>query len=217
MAKSLIEKTAEYVRAKLGNEHTGHDWYHVERVWKMAKRLQKEESGDLELVELTALLHDLGDYKQFQFNETKGSLVLHGMMDILEIDEMTQEKILDLVSEAQYNADETKSPSSLEGKIVQDADWLEALGAIGIARTFATGGSIKRIIHDPKRRPRKKLTKKDYQERKQEGTSVNYFYEKVFKLPSMMNTKTAKAIAEKRVEYIKNFIEEFEAEWNGEK
>lgn len=217
MPYDLINKTAEYVKNKLMNEATGHDWYHVERVWKMAKKLQAEEGGDLGLVELAALLHDLGDYKQYGFDEDKGNLVLRGMMDVLEIDGKTQKKIMRIIDESQYKGDDTRAPSSLEGKIIQDADWLDALGAIGIARTFATGGRLKRVIHDPQRKPRKRMSKDDYQKRKTDGTSLNYFYEKVLKLPALMNTKAAKAIAERRVKFIENYIEEFLAEWGGER
>ncbi len=215
--QALIKKTADYVRLKLENEPTGHDWWHVERVWKMVKRIQTKEGGDLFLVELASLLHDLGDYKQHEFNEVKGSLVLHGMMDVLGLEDDLQEKIIDIIAEAQYNADETVVPKTLEGKILQDADWLDAIGALGIARTFATGGRIKRVIHDPKRKPRRKLTKDDYQHKKREGTSYNYFFEKLLKLPAMMNTKTAKEIAGPRIEFLKIYMEEFKKEWQGEK
>lgn len=217
VSQTLVQKTALYVKAKLHNEFSGSDWYHIERVWKMAKKIQKEEGGDLNLVELATLLHDLGDYKNYQFNEVKGSLVLHGMMDVLDIDEKDQEKLIKIIDEAQYNGNETKVPTTIEGKILQDADWLEALGAIGIARIFSVGGHIKRVIYDPKRKPRKTLSKKDYQLRKQEGTSLNYFYEKSFKLVKMMNTKTGREIAKKREQFLKNFIEEFLAECEGER
>jgi len=213
----LIKKTAEYVKKKLTNDPTGHDWYHIERVLRMAKRLQAEEGGDLKLIELAVLLHDLGDYKQYEFDELKGIMVLRGMMDILEIETDLQEKIIKIVDEAQYKGDATVVPQTLEGKIIQDADWLDAMGAVGIARTFSTGGRIKRVIYDPKRKPRKKLSKEDYQRRKTDGTSINYFYEKVLKLPKMMNTKTARDIAEKRAKFIENYIEEFLIEWRGEK
>ncbi len=214
---ALVRKTADYVRLKLENEPTGHDWWHVERVWKMAKIIQAKEGGDLFLIELAALLHDLGDYKQHEFNEIKGSLVLHGMMDVLGLENDLQEKIVDIVTEAQYNANETVVPKTLEGKILQDADWLDALGAVGVARTFATGGRIKRVIYDPKRKPRHKLTKDDYQHKKREGTSFNYFYEKVLKLPNLMNTKTAKKIAVSRLDFLKTYMDEFLKESAGEK
>lgn len=217
MSSEIIKKTAEYVRQKLLNEPTGHDWFHVERVWRLAKYIQKEEGGDRELVELSALLHDLGDYKQYAFNETKGSLILHGMMDILDIDEDLQEKIIKNAIESQYYGDETKPASTLEGRIVQDADWLDSLGAIGIARVFATGGNIKRVIYDPERKSRQKLSKREYQTKKQEGTSYNYFHEKILKLPKLLNTKMAKKIAANRVKFVENFLKQFKDEWEGNK
>ncbi len=217
MPSELIKRAADYVKLKLYGEHTGHDWFHVMRVWEMVKRLAAEEGGDLnmEVLELGALLHDLGDSKMYEFDERKGSLILRGMMDVLDIDEDMQKKIINIISEAQYRGDETKIPQTLEGKILQDADLLDALGAIGVARTFATGGHIKRVIYDPKRKPRTRLSKEDYLYRKTDGTSINYFYEKTFKLPEMMNTKTGKALAKKRLEFLQDFIKEFEKEWEG--
>ena len=217
MPRNLVKKTAEYVKAKLIDEPTGHDWYHVERVWRIARSLQKEEGGDRELIELSALLHDLGDYKQYDLNEVKGSFVLRGMMDVLGLDEELKSKILKIIEEAQYNADETKVPATIEGKIIQDADWLDALGAVGIARVFATGGKLRRVIHDPEKKIRKKLTKAQYQYKKTDGTSFNYFYEKTLKLPEKMNTRTAKKIAEERIKFVKIFMDQFLAEWEGEK
>jgi uncharacterized protein len=211
----LTKRTIEYVKIKLQDEYTGHDWYHAERVWKLAKRLQEEEGGDKELIELSALLHDLGDYKKYEFNEIKGTFVLRGMMDVLEIEEEKKEKILQIIDEAQFIGDDTKPPTSVEAKIVQDADYLDALGAIGIARTFATGGKIGRMLHDPNRKPRVRLSKKDYQTKKKAGTSINYFYEKSLKLPKMMNTKTGKELAQGRVECMKDFLEKFYKEWEG--
>lgn len=211
----LIRKTIEYVKAKLKDEPTGHDWHHTERVWKLAKRLQEEEGGDKEVIELAALLHDLGDYKKYAYNEIKGSFVLLGMMDVLGIEEEQKEQIAKIIDEAQFVGDDTKPPTTIEGKIVQDADWLDALGAIGIARTFATGGKIGRMLHDPNRKPRTRLSKRDYQTKKISGTSINYFYEKTLKLPKMMNTKTGKMLAQKRAECLKDFLEKFYKEWEG--
>lgn len=217
MSSELVKKTADYVKLKLYNEPTGHDWYHVERVWRTAKTLQAEEGGDLELLELAALLHDLGDYKHYDLDQSKGFLVLRAMMDILGIEETSQEKIIAIVDEAQYNGTETRAPQTVEGKILQDADWLDALGAVGIARTFATGGQIKRVIHDPRRAPRERLSKEAYRHRKIEGTSLNYFYEKILKLPEMMNTKTGKILAVERAKFVELYIKEFLEEWEGKK
>lgn len=217
MPSELIKRAADYVKLQLSGEATGHDWHHVVRVWKTSRRLQSEEGGDLELIELAALMHDLGDNHLYEFDDKKGSLVLHGMMDVLEIEEDLQEKIIKIADELRYHGDTTKPASTLEGRIIQDADWLDVLGALGVARVFATGGRIKRVLHDPNIHPRSRFTARDYQLKKAEGTSVNYFYEKVLKLPKMMNTETAKRIAAKRAKYLESFIEEFLAEWKGEK
>ena len=217
MVSGLVKKTAEYVRKKLSNDHYGQDWFHTQRVWRMATQLQTLEGGNLQLIELAALLHDVGDYKHYDFNEKKGSFALRATMDILDIDTELQQKILETIQESEYKADETKCPATIEGKILQDAKWLDCLGAIGVARTFAEGGSMQRVIHDPSRKVRKKLTKKDYQERKREGTSINHFYEKILKLPDMINTGAAKEVARRRLAFIEHFLDEFVREWEGER
>jgi len=217
MSSELVKKAAEYVKKKLASEPTGHDWYHVQRVWKMSKSLQSEEGGDVQIIELAALLHDLGDNELYEFDDQKGFFVLHGMMDVLDIEEGDQEKIIKIADELRYRGDGTKPASTLEGQIIQDADWLESLGAIGIARIFATGGRIKRMLYNPEIGVRPRFTVKDYRYKKTEGTSLNYFYEKSFKLIKLMNTKTAKKIAEKRAKYLESFIEEFLSEWKCEK
>lgn len=214
---SLVQKTAAYVRKKVYSNASGSDWYHVERVLSLAKRIQKIEGGDLELIELTILLHDFRSYKEQNFDEKRGMLALSGIMDILDIPENMQKDIHEIIFTSQYLGRETKTPQSLEGKIVQDADWLDALGAIGIARTFAAGGHINRMLHDPYKKPRKSLSKDDYLYRKTDGTSLNYFYEKLFQLPAIMNTATAKEIAQGREQFIRLYIQEFLAEWNGKK
>jgi len=217
MPEELIKKIAEFVRLKLQNEPTGHDWFHTKRVWEMTKKLQAKEGGDLELIELSAIMHDLGDTSQYEFDKIKGSLILRGMMDVLAIDPERQEKILSVIESAKYKGVDTVKPKTIEGKIIQDADYLDALGAIGIARTFATGGRIKRILHDPNRKPRRKLNWNDISYKKQEGTSYNYFFEKAFNLLDLINTPTAREIAQKRVEFLRKYLEEFDSEWKGEK
>ncbi len=214
---SLVQKTSAYVRKKVYSNASGSDWYHLERVLSLAKRIHKVEGGNLELIELAVLLHDFRSYKEQNFDEKKGMLALSGIMDILEIPDKMQKDLHDIVLHSQYLGEETKRPHSLEGKIVQDADWLDALGAIGIARTFAAGGNINRMLHDPHKKPRKFLSKDDYLHRKTDGTSLNYFYEKLFKLPALMNTSTAKDIAREREQFIRLYIAEFLAEWSGKK
>jgi len=213
MPSELFNKAVDYVKKQMSAEFTGHDWHHVERVLKIARKLQAVEGGDLELIEIGTILHDLGDYKDYEYDEEKARLVLRGMMGVLEVPVDLQEKIEKIVQEIQYRGVDTKTPTSLEAKIIQDADWLDSMGAIGIARTFATGGRIKRALHDPRRKPRNRLKADDYLHRKQEGTSLNYFYEKTLKLPEMMNTETAKRWSIPRVEFAKKYIEQFLTEW----
>ena len=215
--QDIVKRVATYVKSHLFEENTGHDWHHVKRVLRTARALHTEEGGNLMLVELSSLLHDLGDYKKHDYNERKGNLVLDAMMDILEIEREAQKQIMNIVIESQYRGEETRPPKTLEGKILQDADWLETLGAIGVARAFATGGHSGRLIHDPKIRPRTNLSTLDYQRKIKESTSLNYFFEKSLKLPDIMNTKTGKMIARQRVEFLKKFIKQFLAEWEGEK
>ncbi len=210
---ALIDKTAAYVKAKLYNEASGHDWYHVERVWKMAKKLQAVEGGDLELIELAALLHNLGDHNFYKFNEKKGSLILFGMMDIIGIEEPLKAQIIMVVAESKYAGVETKQPRTLEGKIVQDANFLDTLGAIGVARHFASGGYHGRLIYDPAVKVRNKLTRHAYEQQKDRGTSINNFYEKAFQVAELMNTGTAKELANQKVVYIKEFVSQFLREW----
>lgn len=216
MTSELIQKTADFVRLKLQSEHTGHDWYHVERVLKTARFIQSKEGGDLELVELAALLHDLGDDETHDFHQEKGSLILCGMMDILEIEEDLQNKIIKIVNESQWYGDETKAPSTLEGKIIQDADLLDSTGVIGLVRVFATGGNIGRVIYDPKRKPREFVSARDYPLKKYRGTGINQIYEKLLKIPDRLNTETAKKIVKKRTEIVGIFLEKFYKEWNCE-
>ncbi len=216
MSTELVEKAIPFVKKILHNEPSGSDWWHTKRVLAMARKIQAVEGGDLELIELAALLHDLGDYKRFEFDEAKSILVLRGMMAVLEIPDEIQKKIVNIVKEIMFVGDDTRPPSTLEGQIMQDADWLDNFGAIGIARTFAMGGCIRRAIYDPDRPVRKKLPRAVYLRNKKEGTSFNFFYEKTLKLPALINTATGKKIAQERIKFTKIFLEKFLSEWEEE-
>ncbi len=209
---SLIQKTVAFVKPKLLHDAGGQDWLHTERVWKMAQHLQAQEGGDRETIELAALLHDVGNYKHYDLNEAKGLLVLQGIMDALGIDSTKQGELLKIIDSARFRGEATLVATSLEGKIIQDADWLDSLGAIGIARNFAYGGKIGRVLHDPKRQVKQDFNHEAYVLKKHEGTSINFFFEKILKLPRMINTKTAKKIAEHRIKFIEIFLEEFNME-----
>ncbi len=212
---SLVKQTADFVKPKLLTDAGGQDWLHTERVWKMAQHLQTREGGDKEIIELAALLHDVGNYKHYDFDEAKGRLVLQGVMETLNIDQTKQKTLLQIIDDARFRAEATLVATSLEGKIIQDADWLDSLGAVGIARTFAYGGKIGRVLHDPKRQPREDFDEQIYILKKHEGTSFNFFKEKILKLPKMLNTKTAKQIAIGRTKFVEQFIDQFRVECDG--
>ncbi len=215
MQNSLVKKTAEYVRKRLENEGSGHDWEHTRRIWEMAKRLQKIEGGNLELVELASLLHCAAEHDlKKASNENIRSLTMQGVLDVLDISEEYKTEIITIAQQCRFKGDDTERPTTLEGKIVQDADWLEGLGAIGIARGFAAGGYLGRRIHDARTKAMVNVPKEEYLKRKRSGTSINYFYEKSLRLPKFLNTKTAKRVAVKRLQYLKNFLDQFMKEWD---
>jgi uncharacterized protein len=215
--KEVIEKTKEYVRQKLEGESSGHDWWHTWRVWQMAKRIAKEEKVDMFIVEMASLLHDVADYKV-----TKNSKkVFHDMQEWLVANSVKRENavaIIDVARDIGFRGGYMKkSPENLEEKIVSDADMLDALGAIGIARVFEFGGNRGFKMHDPQKMPRKFQDENEYKFQKEKGTDINHFYEKILLLKDMMNTKTAKRIAQERHDYIVQYLNRFYKEWEGKK
>jgi uncharacterized protein len=206
----------DYVKKRLQSEKTGHDWYHVYRVWHLAKYLQKQEGGDLELIELAALLHSATE-ENFIKTEDEGfrALAMQGMLDVLEISGEKKDQIIQMANESRFRGADTLKPSSIESAILQDSNWLDGLGAVGIARVFTAGGYLGRPIHDPKQLPIDRASNEQFQRRKREGTSYNYFFEKSFKVAEMLNTETARKIAEKRIKFMKGYLAEFMNNWNG--
>ncbi len=180
---------------RFSGETTGHDYYHIERVVKMAKRIAQEENADLFLVELSAWLHDLGDYKLHNGVDRAAELI-SGFLLLQGLGSETIKKVLEIVSQVSFS--KGNAPTTLEAKIVQDADRLDALGAIGLARTFAYGGSKQREIYNPE---------------SPEETSIQHFYDKLLKLKGLMNTDAAKKLAEERHLFLEQFLERFFAEW----
>lgn len=211
MDKALIlEKTREFVKDKMYKEGSGHDWFHVERVCNMAKYLAQKESADMFVVEMTALLHDIDDWK---FSDVYNTTVTEEFLKSVEVSEEDSNRILNIIKTMSYKGGVVDSTqNTTEGMVVQDADRLDALGAIGIARAFAYGGSKNRSMYDPSIKP---IDFKSLDEVKnKDNHTINHFYEKLFKLKDLMNTNTAKEIAKKRHKYMENFIEEFYSEWN---
>lgn len=208
----MIEKTKEFVKNKLYGEGSGHDWFHIERVYNLAKYIAQKENADFFIVEMTALLHDIDDWKFSKSNDSN-TTVTEKFLKSIEVDEETIESIIRIIQTMSYKGGVVDSTQhTLEGKIVQDADRLDAIGAIGIARTFAYGGHKNRPIYDPSIKP---MDFKDLNEVKNaENHTINHFYEKLLKLKDLMNTDAAKEIAEKRHKFMEDFLNEFYNEWN---
>ena len=213
MQNTIIENAIGYVKEKFEKEFSGHDYFHALRVYKMATRIAEREGADLEIVQLAALLHDVDDRKispdtyEDQTN-AKRFLAREG------VSAEASEWICRIIREISFGANDS-APSTLEGKCVQDADRLDAIGAIGIARAFAYGGSHRRHMYHPDIKPNLNMTKEEYA--KSESTTINHFYEKLFKLTALMNTQTAREIAKTREDFMREFVGEFMDEWEGNK
>ncbi|CAM4238928.1 phosphohydrolase [Bacillus manliponensis] len=206
-----IQETILFVKNILQNDASGHDWYHIERVHKLAVALNEKERGKRFIIEMAALLHDVADEKLNE-SEEAGMKKVTDWLEKLEVEQSDMDHILHIIANMSYKGGHGGKVETLEGKIVQDADRLDALGAIGIARTFAYGGAKGRLMYDPKVPPRQEMTKEEY--RKSNDPSLNHFYEKLLKLKDLMNTEAGKAEAEIRHRYMEEFIEQFMKEWN---
>lgn len=208
---NLIQETAMYVRVQFEQDSSGHDWWHIHRVWQLALKIAKHEHADLFRVEMAALLHDLDDWKLKKDNaEEKRSECWMRKLGVAEDDIVEIEQIIDEVSFKGAGVDTT--PTSLEAQIVQDADRLDAMGAIGIARTFAYGGNKQRQIYDPEIKPEMHIDFETY--KKTNAPTINHFYEKLLLLKERMNTGYGKKLAAERHKFMKLYLEQFFREWN---
>ena len=211
--ENTIKNAINYIEEFFQNEYSGHDFYHSMRVYKLAKTIAEKESADIGIVSLAALLHDVDDRKLSpDTHEKKENAVT--FLKGEKVPDSVITRICNIIEEVSFAGQDSKIPNTVEGKCVQDADRLDALGAIGIARTFAYGGSHSRDIYNPHIPPKLDMTKDEYA--KHDSTSINHFYEKLFVLKDLMNTEYAKKIAEKRENYMKAYIEEFKMEWDGQ-
>lgn len=209
--QEIINKTKEFVKKELDSETTGHDWWHSWRVWNMARKISREEGGDLFIIEMAALLHDIDDWK---FSKNNNYCKTEIFLKKIKIDNDNFFAIIQIIKNISFKgAGAISTPISFEGKIVQDADRLDTIGAMGIARVFAYGGNINRQIYNPKIKPKNSKSFKAY--KKLKNTSINHFYEKLLLLKNRMNTKTAKKIALKRHKFIEVYLKEFFNEWKG--
>eukprot|EP00340_Litonotus_pictus_P001117 CAMPEP_0170517394 /NCGR_PEP_ID=MMETSP0209-20121228/3407_1 /TAXON_ID=665100 ORGANISM="Litonotus pictus, Strain P1" /NCGR_SAMPLE_ID=MMETSP0209 /ASSEMBLY_ACC=CAM_ASM_000301 /LENGTH=275 /DNA_ID=CAMNT_0010802633 /DNA_START=23 /DNA_END=850 /DNA_ORIENTATION=- len=251
--RSCIEKTIEFVKKTLSGSESGHNWFHIERVWKNAKNISKQilkrschdqqangsiESNppvstntanpiintsslnpptklDLLSIELGALLHDISDYKFNNGDESLGSKISYDFLYSIKVEKSIIEKVVSIIEGVTFKGPKEKNQAnSIEAQIVQDADRLDALGAIGIARAFAYGGNKNREIYDPTMKPDRNMNWEQYKNNK--SSSLNHFYEKLFLLKDKMNTKEGKSMAEKRHLYMEGFVNKFLKEWEGE-
>lgn len=211
---SIIKQTAEHVRKVMQGESSGHDWWHAYRVWKMATHIGKKEKADMFIVELAALLHDIADYKLHDGDEEIGPKTATKWLESLGVDEKVIQHICQIMRDASFKGANVRTQmKTIEGEIVQDADRLDAIGAIGIARTFAYGGHKGSEIYDPNVKP---IMYNSFEEYKSNTPpTISHFYEKLLLLKNLMNTKTAKSLAEGRHKYMENFLKKFYKEWEG--
>lgn len=204
-----IKIIKEYVKEKLSMDSSGHDYWHIERVVNNAQKILPFETADNLKVIVSAWLHDIGDYK-LNNGKDKTKEIVFPLLISLEFSEDFAEEIIQIISEVSYKGGHNSTPSSLEAKIVQDADRLDAMGAVGIARAFAYGGSKGRELYNPKESPNEYIDMDSY--KKNTSCTINHFYEKLLKLKDLMNTETAKKIALERHNYMINFLDEFHKE-----
>lgn len=213
----IIQKTVSYVQDALKDAEGGHDWWHIYRVWKNAQQIARQESGvDGLVIELGALLHDIADSKFHNGDEEIGPKTARDFLSSLNLDEELISHVENIVRHISFKGSlEGQKWKSPELDVVQDADRLDAIGAIGIARTFTYGGHKGRSLYDPNIPPNLKMSKEEY--KNSNASTLNHFYEKLLLLKDLMNTKTGKSIAEGRHKFMEMYIEQFLGEWEGKK
>jgi uncharacterized protein len=213
---NLIDKTILFVKEKLAQAEGGHDWFHIERVYKNALLIAATENCDLEIVQLGALLHDIADSKFHDGDETIGPKTARTFLESENVASATIDHVIAIIENISFKGGRVeRNFSSIELDIVQDADRLDAIGAIGIARTFNYGGFKNRALYHPEIAPNLFMTKEEY--KNNEAPTINHFYEKLLLLKDKMNTPTGKQIAQERHRYMEGFLEQFYAELEGRK
>lgn len=212
----LIDTTILFVKETLAQAEGGHDWFHIERVCKNALLIAATEVCDIEIVQLGALLHDIADSKFHNGDETIGPKTARAFLEGQNVSSETIDHVIAIIENISFKGGNVKRKfSSIELDIVQDADRLDAIGAIGIARTFNYGGFKNRALYHPEISPNLSMTKEEY--KNNEAPTINHFYEKLLLLKDKMNTPTGKQIAQERHRYMEGFLEQFYAEWEGRK
>ncbi|MDD7423617.1 MAG: HD domain-containing protein [Candidatus Methanomethylophilaceae archaeon] len=212
MDVSVRDAIVREVRDRFSGDSGGHDIEHTFRVVRNAMHISSIEGGDADVIELAALLHDTDDRKLF--GDTHGECPFARSVMENRFSDDTIEHVVSIINSVSFKGRDTRAPDTLEGRIVQDADRLDAIGAVGIARAFAYGGSRGRRMYDPSDRPRTDMDAETYFSNT--GTTINHFYEKLLLLKDMMNTDTGRSMAERRHTFMESFLDEFYREWDGE-
>lgn len=210
----IIEKTIDFVKHHLQNAEAGHDWWHIYRVWNNAKYIAQNETCNAYVVELAALLHDIADSKFHDGNEEIGPIIAEKHLHSLQVNHAQIESVLHIIKNISYKNTLSNTPIHYtpELNIVMDADRLDAMGAIGIARTFNYGGYKNRAIYDPSIKPEPNQTKEAY--KKSNAPTINHFYEKLLLLKGLMQTQTGRILAEERHQFMLTYLRQFYKEWD---
>ncbi len=209
----IINNTIDFVKDKLNGAEAGHDWFHIERVWKLSQKIAKTENCQHEVVELAALLHDIADPKFHDGDETLALKISRDFLESQNVEEEIINQVLFIIQNISFkNRGEAPEILPIELKIVQDADRIDAIGAIGVARTFNFGGFKNNLMYHPDIAPKLNMSKEEY--KKSNGTTINHFYEKLLLLKDLMNTTEGKKIAEERHQFMLTFLDQFYKEWN---
>jgi uncharacterized protein len=213
----ILAKTAAHLEQEFKGEASGHDWWHMYRVWQLSKHIAASEpQADLFITELGALMHDIADFKFHDGDETVGPRVAREWLESLGADSAVVDHVADIVRTVSFKGANVPSQmNSIEGWIVHDADKLDAMGAMGIARTFAYGGTKGRSMYDPEQLPQEYADIEAY--KNNNSSSINHFHEKLLLLKDRMHTETGKKMAQARHDYMLAFLDEFHAEWDGER
>lgn len=212
--EQIINKTVAFVKTILAGAEGGHDWWHIYRVWKSARQIAQSEEVNLFVVELGALLHDIADSKFHDGDEAVGPFMAREFLISLQVDEVVIVHVENIISNISFKGgNQEQMFKSPELDVIQDADRIDALGAIGIARTFNYGGHKNREIYNPEIKPNLQMTKEEY--KKSDAPTLNHFYEKLLLLKDRMNTESGKRMAEQRHEFMQSYLEQFYMEWEG--
>lgn len=209
---SVLAAAEDFARAALAHDSSGHDWSHVERVRRLAYVIAQDEGADVFVCELAALLHDVADYK-IAGDEKTGLARVHAWLLSNHVEEAIVGQVMEIIETMSFSGGSRPPMTTIEGKVVQDADRLDAIGAVGVARAFAYGATRGRAMHDPSIPPRAQMSREEY--RSAEAPTLNHFYEKLLLLKDRLNTSRARQLAEARHRFMLEFLDRFTAEWDG--